>query len=296
MSIKFDVYRYQIVPITYKQLNLFNRSISLSELKRRKNEYFINALKDIIDNNEFEYRNHDIVERILFENKNYLIAQFALDRGKVQLENPDFTEDRFQNYPNFIIAINNDPQKQYIFIEREYKAFRNTFTAAQVIEENINHKLNNFLLNVSINPIFHESDFWSLVEKYPSIYRLDFDLVAPNLTNISGSLEESVRNWFPDTNTQEIDINMKGSKRFPIKVDKNIEPVSSFAKYVSDGGGEISFRSTEAKGTITTKKVAITFECRDLEIHADGDVENLSDLIKLLNSEISYEKDNQSDS
>ena len=292
MSKRFDVYRYQIIPVWRRQLQLFNKSMTESELIEIKNRLFFDALVKLVEEGNIFYRDHEVIQRVLLEEDDLLVLQIGLNRGRVPVENPDFTEERFDTYPSLIIGFNNDPDVQYLFIEREYKAFRKSHIAADMLKNNLNSALEEHMLHVEINPIFREQDFWDLVKKYPSINHLEFELVAPNLTNIHGAIEDSMGKWFPNTNSQTIDIKMNSDKKANLTVDKNIEPIRSFAEYASKGGGNITIRAKEAKFKISTKNSVIQVECRGLEIHADGNVSGLEELAALLNTEVDDEGTN----
>ena len=156
MSQQFHIYGYQILPIAQRQLSLFDAPISLDELKEKKNQYFVEALLRIT---EFKYGSHQTNHRTLYQGNDLVVMQIALNRGIVKQEKPDFTEERYQNYPSFLIGFNNNPNVQRILIEREYKAFRDTYLARKMIPDNINRVLESYMLHAEISPIFDSNDF-----------------------------------------------------------------------------------------------------------------------------------------
>lgn len=281
MAKNFHIYRFQVLPIDRRQLSLFDKNVTIEELRANKNKHFWEVFEKLLAE-KFVYEHHILKSRTLYKDNNILIFQLAINRGRVPVEMPDFTEERFDNYPNFIVGVNNDPKLQYIFIEREYKAFRHTHIAANMLQENLNRELLSFHLHTEVNALFSTSEFWELVEKYPNIYRAEFEMVAPNLADIHGALEDSLRKWFPATNSQKIEVSMSSDKQASLELKKGAEPTTSFVNYASKGGGNITVKAKELKYKLSTKDSVTQVVCKDLQIDADGAVRNLDELIELL--------------
>lgn len=273
MSQRFHIYGYQILPIAQRQLRLFDEPISLDALKDRKNELFLEALATM----RWEYRQHEVSHRILYRDSQLIILQVALNRGRVKVNKPDFTEDVYQDWPSFIIGFNNDPNVQRAVIEIEYKAFRKTITAIEMVQQNLNATLERYSLHVAFNPVFEANDFWDLIRRYPTVYQVEFELVAPNLVNISGAIEDSIKDWFPATNAQTIDIEMESDQNSSLDLQRGSEPVTSFVNYASRGGGNISIKAREIRRRISTKDSVSEITIQDLDIRSD--IENNVDSI-----------------
>ena len=284
MARRFDLYRYQILPISRKQMRLFDKPISPEELKAKKNAFFMQTLNRLVDDGQFSYREHLVNHRALHRDADIVIIQLNISRGRVPVETEDFTKEKFVNYPNFIVGFNNRDDSQFILIEREYKAFRFTHIAAKMLEDNLNSAIEDYLLHIEINAVFDTGDFWELIRKYPSIYHVEFELVAPNLTNIHGEIEDSIEDWFPNTNATTIGIEMNSDKQSNLNLEPGVEPTTSFANVASRGGGNIILRAKEVDYTITTKEFVKRFQCKELDVEADGTVKNLDELIELLES------------
>lgn len=108
----------------------------------------------------------------------------------------DFSEANIENYPNIIVAINNKPDVKKV-PSRQYKAFSNCKTVSHFIQDSIDAKLKAYNLSMMAEPLFDKKEFWKLVHKYPKqIRQLTFDLISPNMANISKNLDLNLKQLY----------------------------------------------------------------------------------------------------
>jgi len=211
-QISFHIYRYQILPISQQTPLFFYSDVtSLEELKKRKNEFFSKstlAIKKMI------YSRAELIHKTIFDQDDIIIFKVGvnrtLSRGK-----PDFTEEEIDNWPNFFIIINNKDNIQKIAIQLNRKAFSSTHTVANILEQTINNILEKYFLKAHFKPIFTKESFWNIVERHPDgITQTCFDMISPNMSNISKSLHLDLHQLNASTNTQEtkLDLNSGGQR------------------------------------------------------------------------------------
>lgn len=76
---------------------------------------------------------------------------------------------------------------------------------SHIISNSIEPKVKRNNLLFYVEPLFDKQEFWNPVNKYPrQIKQVTFNLISPNLVNISKSLKLDLRELYEDTNTQKI--------------------------------------------------------------------------------------------
>lgn len=238
-SVRFNVFRYQILPIAQVQFTLFEKPISRDELVSRKNEFFLQALREV---EEFKHAYGEITHQILAEEDDVIVMRFGVNRS-LKRERKDFTEEVLDNWPNSIVVINNKPNVQKIAIEIEPKAFQHVETVITIIQETLNEHLEKYHLHTSFNPLFDKSEFWEVVRNHPqTITEAEFRMVSPNMSNISGDLKVDLAGWNRTTNTQETTIQLRSDANSHLTFAPGEEPVDSLVDYSSQGGGNIKLK------------------------------------------------------
>ncbi len=131
----FEVYRYQLVIDQAFQSDAFQHQYNTpAELKAAKNNIF----KSIITENNFGFKSSksDITSQLVYQKDNMF---YFLVNARRNFRRPkkDFTEEVIDTYPNFLIAINNDPQVQKIAIQHNPAAFNKTSIVANFLKSTI---------------------------------------------------------------------------------------------------------------------------------------------------------------
>ncbi len=152
-------------------------------------------------------------------------------------------------------------------IQVEYKAFRKPRTLARILEDNINDALRRYLLNVVILPVFDQHEFWQLVERYPKrITQVRFDMVTPNMSNISKSLQLDLTALGRDTNTQETTLELNSVKGSHLVLSSANEFLKSLVDYASAGGGSIWLKVRDIGRRLSTKDSVKEIDVGELDM------------------------------
>ncbi|MHB2150310.1 hypothetical protein ACX8XP_14720 [Calditrichota bacterium LG25] len=263
-KIIFDLYRYQILPKDrFLQLNIFHEIKSLDELIRKKNEIFSDALLSI---KIFRTRKSVIKHKLIYQQENAYLFKFAVSRSVV-IETENFTEEEIANWPSVLVFIWNDPEKQIIAIQQKWKAFQDTNFLAKAIIDEINSVLSEWNLTVYYKTIFLEKAFWDLINEYKGkIKDVNFELITPNLANISDALSEEIKQLAIDTNAAKTKYELLSDPDSSIIIDEDDSRINGLVHYSSEGGGDISLRISGFKKRIHTKNSKKHIELEEAEI------------------------------
>ena len=247
----FQLYRYQILPLDVVQDSLFDQPIPIEELLEQKNEIFADALRSI---KTWEYPKGEIIYRFEGEDRDAFLLRMGV-RRTVTLHTRDFDERETEDWPGIVVAIDNDPEVQKTAIQLDFRVFRHTQTVARILEDNLNRALRKDNLSVYFEPLFERSDFWKTVERYPNqILRASFDLISPNMSNISGELNLDLAELHKNTNTKRTKLELNSDRGTALQLTPKDPTVNSLVNYASDGGGEISLKIVGLKRKIKTSQ------------------------------------------
>lgn len=276
-TVSFETYRFQLLPISKNiQLTIDGEVNSYEDLVEKKNQLLANILNK--QNLAFEHSKSKITLRFDGAEDDIFIFKINVLR-KLKRHTPDFKEEQIEDYPAVTIALNNDKSKQIIAIERNGKAFAHPETVSHIIENNLNRYLKSKNLAIYIEPIYSKEEFWSVVEKYENrIRQLDFELIRPNMSNISSKIDEQLKMLENSVDAHKLNLKLQSSKDSNLLIDKDNLQIEGLVDYASQGGGNISFKVKGLRQKVKTSKTAISIHIDELEL------KNLSipDLINLL--------------
>ena len=145
---RFDIYRYQILPIEQAvQLQFGDAVLDIEQLKARKNELFHDTVTSIA---RFEWSRAELVHRILLDQDSRILFRIGADRG-LRRTTRDFEQETVEDWPNALVYVDNRPDHQLMAIQVEYKAFRKPRTLARILEDNINDSTERTLSNGALS-------------------------------------------------------------------------------------------------------------------------------------------------
>lgn len=108
-------------------------------------------------------------------------------------------------------------------------------------------------LTALFEPMFEKRIFWDLVEKNKDkIQEVDFELVTPNMANISGVLPDNLKQFAKRTNAIKSHIAIASDGASALKLDQSDPIVNALVDYSSEGGGDISIRLAGIKKKLHT--------------------------------------------
>ena len=119
-SASFELFRYQLLPIDrFLQGNLLTGVSSIDELISRKNEFFSEAIHGT---KNFSDKRHETITKKLYEKDDFFLLRIAHNKS-IHRETKDFRDEVIDNWPSILVAIWNDPEKQFIAVQRRHTAF-----------------------------------------------------------------------------------------------------------------------------------------------------------------------------
>lgn len=258
--VRFHIYRYQLLPINrYFQADLYGPK-TLEELLENKNTYFQQAL-----NADGAFKSSRTITQTqkLFERNNFFLYRVAANRS-LNHETRDFKTEVIDNWPKILVAIWNEPDKQLIAIQHRYAAFQSTDAFLKILLGSVENVLAKNQLTVISDPLFEKHIFWDLVDRNPGrVQEVEFEIITPNMANISGSLSDDLKKFAKETNSIKNKITISADKSSALHVSHNNPTVNGLVDYSSQGGGNISIKLKGVKKKITTSKTIKEFSIEE---------------------------------
>jgi hypothetical protein len=267
----FSFFRYQLLPKSSVQISLFDKDpITVEELKERKNEFFMKALKDtpplFYDSHKDELK----FKVIGFEDN---LFAFKLGRKKsIILSNENLEDEEHADFPSVFIILDNNSSVQKIAISEDVEAFSNSFVVAKILSDAFTRMCTAYNLEIVVNPILNGHNFWELVHKYEnSITQLKFNLVRPNMANISSTFKDDIRQLGDSTNSLSTKVELTAPKDTVLEnINERNEGIAALADYGINGG--TNYIHLKVKGitrTIKTEKTISKVLIDSLEMTGD---------------------------
>jgi hypothetical protein len=260
--VSFEVFRYQLVVDKAFQSHLFEDQFQTPEaVKANKNNIF----SSIITQNSFGFQssNSDITSKLVHTSGDLYYFKVGVKRNTKRYKK-DFSEEVIENYPNIMVVINNHPQVQKIAIQTNTSAFDKSIIVARFIKSTVEQFLKDYNISFSVEPTFDKQQFWNIVRQYPKqIKQVTFDLISPNITELSDDLEFDLRSLHGDTNTQKTRLELNADEDSYLTIDENSTLVNSIVNYSAKGGGEISVRVEGIKRKLHTAQSVNDFNIEE---------------------------------
>lgn len=229
----FEYYRYQLVPKKVVQLTIDNVPYTVDQLKEKKNEFFSQIVHQLtLKNNDKElpvyrpYSDGDVFILLVVNNRK---VGYIKDLEPQQIESEPFS----------IVVIDNNPKEQVISIRNDRNAFTSAETLKNIIHRAINNALSYYNLEMHIEPISLETDFWNAIHNSgKDVYKVTYEIIKPNITNISGALDEDIKNFIDKTNSHKTTISIEASTNGQLtNINRDDKELAGLTKYSTDGAG-----------------------------------------------------------
>ena len=239
-KVTFHEYRYQIIPITqHIQMDLNGEIKSLEDLKRKKNEYLEGILLKVPS---MMYSRAEIRHKLLWSKEHIFILQIGVERD-LKRSTREFELEEVENWPTVFAVLNNDPTIQKCLVQ-EHGGFQSSSTVIKIIEDSINQYLRQHQLALVFEPIYNEKYFWDLVAQYKDrITQIEFELISPNMSNISSSLKFDLVALNRSTNTQRTNLQLNSDADSFLTPTIDDPLIKGLVEYSSNGGGDITVRA-----------------------------------------------------
>lgn len=246
----FHTYRYQLLPTSqHVQMDLGGTITGIEDLRQKKNEFLRQALENI---ETFAYSRAETRHKI-WASEALFVLQIGVERD-LKRKTREFEIEEVENWPTVFVAFNNDPQVQKCLVQQQ-GGFQRTATVVKLIEDSLNVVLAQYQLAIAFEPIYAESYFWDLVERYQGkITQIEFELISPNMSNISENLTFDLAALNRSTNTQRTNLQLNSDKNATLTPSADDPLIGGLVHYSSDGGGDITMRAMGVRKKIHTAK------------------------------------------
>lgn len=259
-TIKFDIFRYHLLPITTNQVSLFGDEMSYEDLVEKKNIIF----KDLVE--DLQNMKSDLpLELFSVVDDSFL---FRLANLKKTIIYKDFNEIVENTEPYIYLAINTSPSVQKIGISHNLEAFATTNVSKNAILAIFNKILKRSSLVIEVEQIFEQGKFWDYTRKYEGrIKAMDFEIIKPNMSKISKTIKNTLKPLIENTNSHKTHLSLQAPKEGVLEnVNKKNDYLGGLVSYSSEGGGNISIKVVGLKSKIKTKNMAKTKKIKELKL------------------------------
>lgn len=266
-NVNFDLYRYQLLPITQNvQPDLYREILTKEELKRKKNKLFhevISKLPNMLSNS-----GNSLQQKIVLDTESWFAFKLGTQKT-IEIENENFNRELVDNWPHVTVIIDNRPNRQLIAISKNSRAFSSTSVVAKIFRESLKNHLANLQLSMHIEAIFEEKCFWKLINKNRGkVTSIKFELISPNMANISKSLKVDLKQINIDTNSHKTCLELNADDNASLEIQEDNEVIDGLVEYASKGGGDIVLKVNGIKRSIRTKQSIKTIEIDELTVES----------------------------
>lgn len=277
----FKLYRYQILPIDrYLQADMFDNVSSVEDLIAKKNIHFAQALNSHKDFSNRSIRT--VVKKIAYDD-DFVLYQMAQNK-KIHRETENFTNEHIDTWPSIYVAVWNDPERQLIAVQHRPNAFTSCDKVVKLILNKIKPQLSHVHLTTEYEPMFDTKDFWNLLHRYQGkVKSVEFELITPNMANISGNLPDDLKSFAKETNSVKNTLRLESESDSALHLEEDNDTLNGLVDYSGNGGGNISMKIDGLSKKLQTTKTVKEVTIGDMELTGSSDnlVSVMKELLKL---------------
>jgi hypothetical protein len=268
--IKYDIFTYQISPITNIQTDIFGHSYSTDDLNKMKNKFFF----DILTKLEFYSNKNKLNYKIEYKDNEFILLRLA-NIKRVKLEK-NFHKEYYESEPSCLIGIHNNPEIQLLAIESDKTSFGNSFTVLKIFEKAVDKKLKLYYLRFYPQPKYEEKILWELLKKFEGrIEKLQFEFSRPNLSRVNESLSEELREASKALNSAKTKLEFSAPDEQVLEnLNKDNTSLSDLVKASSEGAGPAKLKLNGFRSWEKTDNSVKSIEFDSLEIEANDETIN----------------------
>lgn len=272
----FELYRYQLLPSSQHQQDLFNKPLTADQIRKDKNKFFDQILGKFP---LLRHRGLVIKHKVIVHQEELFIFKVGTHKS-VDRDTEEFRKERIESWPNVTVLIHNAPDTQVIAISRNQRAFASTGTVAKLIERALTPPLRLYGLTIQIKEQFEKNNFWSVINQYKGrVIRVRFEMIAPNMANISHTLKIDLKQLNRDSNCQKANLELEAVSGAALEVSDNNELINGCVEYASQGGGDIAIKLKGIKKEVRTSTSVKSVQIDELDLQ--GSINDVSEVMKL---------------
>jgi hypothetical protein len=259
----YELFRFQLLPISQHQQELFSKTFTVEQIRERKNEFLNEVLTKLP---EFVHPRTEVRHKIERNEDEFFVFKLSAHR-KLERYTEDFELERLETWPNVTVVIDNDPDRQVIGISRNILAFSSGHVVANLLQRTLNGALSQYGLTIQIQEQFAKNDFWEIIDKYRGrVKRVKFEMVSPNMANISHVLKVDLKQLNRESNSQRTSIELEAVDGASLELSPDNPLIASCVEYASAGGGDIAIKISGLKTEIRTSTSVSTVAIDSLEM------------------------------
>lgn len=268
-SINFDLFRYQLLPIDrYLQGNMVTGITTIKELIEKKNDIFSEAIVNV---KSFSNKKYTTITKKLYDQNNFFLFKIANNRA-IRRETQNFENEIIDNWPSILVAIWNMPDKQLVAVQKRTNAFSSSYSVVRLILERIEKQLEYHRIRIIFEPLFEREYFWSILNRHEGkVKKVEFEIVTPNMANISGTLPDDLREFAKQTNSTRNFLSIESDPEASLHLEQNNNVLQGLVGYSSEGGGNISVKIDGIKKKYQTSRTVKEVQISNIELQGDSE-------------------------
>lgn len=265
--IKYDIFTYQISPITNAQFKLFGENYSHTELVKNKNNFFANSFESL----SFYSSKHKLNYKVEYADYEFILIRLA-NKKTIKFEKA-FHQEFHEIEPSCLVAFYNNPEIQVVAIESDKTSFGNSFAVLKIVENGINRALSDFHLRFYPQPKYEARILWDMLAKYDGrIEKLQFEFSKPNLARVNESLSNEIKEASKMFNSAKTKIEFDAPEKQVLEnLNEDNKQLVDLVKTSSEGAGPAKIKLKNLRSWETTANSVKSIELDTLEIDADQD-------------------------
>jgi hypothetical protein len=279
--IKYDIFTYQISPISNAQFKLFGENYSYDDLVKNKNKFFAISFEDL----SFFSKRHKLNYKIEYADDEFILIRLA-NKKTIKLEKK-FHEEFHEIEPSCLIGFYNNSDVQLMAIESDKTSFGNSFSVLKIIENALTKQLDYYNLGFYPQPKYEARILWEMLERFDGrVEKLKFEFSKPNLARVNNALSDELKEAGKILNSAITKIEFDApDKQVLENLNIDNKQLVDLVKTSSEGAGPAKIKLTGLRSWETTENSVKSIELDTLEIEADREtirtfVQELKDFLK----------------
>jgi hypothetical protein len=261
----FELFRFQLLPISQHQQELFSQPYSAEVIREKKNAFFDEVLQHLPS---FRHRGMRLRHKVELHVDDLFIFKLGTHKS-VDRDTPEFRRERIESWPNVTVILDNNPDSQIIAISKNHRAFSSGSSVAKLIERTLTQPLKSYGLTIQVREQFEKNSFWETINQFDGmVSRVRFEMVAPNMANISKVLRVDLKQLNRESNAQKTSLELEAVDGAALEIREDNQLINGCVDYASAGGGDISIKIRGMKREIRTSTTVKTISIEEAILEA----------------------------
>ena len=251
---EFWLYRYQLYVLEpfhpeLQGIHTGNNIETPTQLKEARNTIMREALEHLPNTATLTNQGYKII-RTEGEGTQYLLMADSQSSKKITTR--DHIDKKVDHHPWAWIAIDTADDVQTIAIAPE--SDMRVETAMNKLTGNLQRILKKRGLTFIAHPIINDTAFWKFVrENEGNLREVTFTVSPPNMAGLSRTVGQQLTELIKTTKAKKADVSLKAPRGEELKLLQSDARLKNFVDYVSQGGGDCTFKKKGSSKKIDLK-------------------------------------------